>query len=511
MHAFPGIRAALAALVSSALVACAPVQQRAPTPTPTQGPTASLPKTSTARTPQQQRLGDENHEKILKKYGGVYDNPALAAYIDDLGRDLASVSEQPNERWTFTVLDNPTINAFAIPGGYVYVTRGLVSLANSEAELAGVIGHEIGHVTAGHSSLRQERATIAQGALLGALILGKVLGAGDDFLRSGAQVGQAVAGGFLADYSRSDELAADNLGIRYLARAGYDPYAQADFLESMGSSAALDAKMAGRTYNPNATNFLASHPANGPRTRQAIEVARSSGEVIPQDAPRNRALFLRQIDGIMYGDSPEQGFVRGRTFSHPKLRFTYDSPPGFRILNSSSAVVAQGPNNARFVLDGGKNPNGSLSNYISRQWVQDIGKKYRTGRVLNVVSRPINGLEAAMGEVPIQVNNQAFTALLVAIRVDGKMYRLTGLVPQGSNLMPDMRRAANSFRRLSAGEAARLKPQRLDVVTVRAGDTVESLAARMNFDDFALDRFRVLNGLEPGDRVRAGDRVKIVR
>ena len=129
--------------------------------------------------------------------------------MNELGRDLVSVSEQPNERWTFTVLDNPTVNAFAIPGGYVYVTRGLVALANSEAELAGVIGHEIGHVTAGHSSLRQERTAIATGALLGALLLGKVLGAGDDLLRGGAQVGQAVAGGYLANYSRKDELAAE--------------------------------------------------------------------------------------------------------------------------------------------------------------------------------------------------------------------------------------------------------------------------------------------------------------
>ncbi|MEM7056581.1 MAG: M48 family metalloprotease [Pseudomonadota bacterium] len=494
------------------ITACAPQPvQRAPQPSQTR-PTAALPETSARRSPQQQRVGDENHPKLLQRYGGVYDDPELTAYVNGLGRDLAAVSEQPNEKWTFTVLDNPTVNAFAIPGGYVYVTRGLVSLANSEAELAGVIGHEIGHVTAGHSSLRQERSTIAQGALLGALILGKVLGAGDDALRSGAQIGQAVAGGYLANYSRADELAADNLGIRYLARAGYDPYAQADFLESMGASQALDAKMTGRSYNPNATNFLASHPANGPRTRQAIAVAQNSGETIPAGAPRNRSSFLRVIDGITYGDSPEQGFVRGSNFSHPVLRFSYDSPRGFRILNSSAAVVAQGPNNARFVLDGGKNPQGDLTTYIRREWVPTIGQKYRVGRVRNVVSRPINGLEAASAEVPVQIGNQAFNALLVAIRLDGKLYRLTGLSPQGQNLIPAMRQAANTFRRLSVGEAARLKPQLLEVVTVRAGDTVESLARRMKVPgEFAIDRFRVLNALERGDRLTPGERVKVIR
>ena len=202
----------------------------------------------------------------------------------------------------------------------------MVGLANSEAELAGVIGHEIGHVTAGHSALRQERATIATGALLGAQILGAVVGLDPNLIKGVTQVGQVAAGGILADYSRGDELAADNLGIRYLARSGYDPYAQADFLESMGASSSLDARMAGKSYNPNATNFLASHPANGPRTRRAIEVAQKLRRGDPVGAGRNRDRFLQLVDGITYGDSAEQGFVRGRNFAHPKLRFSYDSP-----------------------------------------------------------------------------------------------------------------------------------------------------------------------------------------
>ena len=508
MSAPGALRFTFSAILALGLAACAP--QPGTTQTGA-APGAAAPATVKSRSASEQRLGDENHQKILQKYGGVYNNARLTSYVNELGRRIARVSEQPNEKWTFTVLDNPTINAFALPGGYVYVTRGLVGLANSEAELAGVIGHEIGHVTAGHSSLRQERATIATGALLGAQILGAVLGADPNLVKGVTQIGQVAAGGILADYSRGDELAADNLGIRYLARAGYDPYAQADFLESMGASSSLDARMAGKSYNPNATNFLASHPANGPRTRRAIEVAQNSGEIIPVGASRDRDRFLQVIDGLEYGDSAEQGFVRGRTFSHPKLRFTYESPSGFTIVNSSAAVTAKGPGNARFVLDGGRNLPGSLSNYISRTWAPAIAKEYRVGRLSRVTPRRINGLEAASGYLPVQVNGKAFDAMLTAIRLDGKLYRLTGLVPRGSGLMGQVERAAQSFRSLSPREARQLKPQRIDIVRVRRGDTVAGLARRMNVDSFHEERFRVLNGLGPSDRLSSGQRVKIIR
>lgn len=503
-------RARALGVVLSVAVLAGCMQPRATAPAAS-GPVVAAPATITARDPRQQRLGDENHPKLVKRFGGVYADPELTAYVNDLGRRLVQVSEQPNARWTFTVLDNPTVNAFALPGGYVYVTRGLVALANSEAELAGVIGHEIGHVTAGHSASRQNRGAIATGALLGAQILGAILGADAQTMQGLGQIGQVAAGGILADYSREDELAADNLGIRYLARSGYDPYAQADFLESMGMAASLDAKLAGRAYNPNSADFLASHPANGPRTRRAIEVAQGSGEAIPIGANRNRERFLRVVDGITYGDAPAQGFVRGRTFSHPVLRFSYSSPAGFTITNSSAAVTARGPQESRFILDGGRNPSGRLTDYIARDWVREIAKDFRTGRVTGLQPRRINGLEAASARVPVQINNRAYDALLVAIRLEGKLYRLTGLAPRGSGLIPSMEQAATTFRKLSAREAAGLRPQRVDLVTVRPGDTVASLSRRMNVDVAAEDRFRVLNGLEPGDALRRGQRVKIIR
>lgn len=503
MRLLSAIRAGV--LGATALVTACVQQPNAPSGT------QRSPVTVAERSASDQRAGDENHKKIIAQYGGVYDNPRLTNYVKRLGRELVSVSEQPGERWTFTVLDSSTINAFALPGGYVYVTRGLVALANSEAELAGVIGHEIGHVTAGHSALRQERATIATGAMLGALILGGVLGADPETMRGIGQLGQVVGGGILASYSRDDELAADNLGIRYLARAGYDPYAQADFLESMGAAAQVEARAAGRAYNPNQTDFFASHPATGPRTRQAIEVARRSGEAIPVGANRNRESFLRVVDGITFGENPDQGFVDGTTFSHPKLGFTYQAPQGFRLNNQPTAVIGVGPRNTRFILDSGRNTGGSLGAYITGEWIPQIAREYRVGSPTEPAPRRINGLQAASATVPVQVNNRVYDALLVAVRMDNRLYRLTGLAPRGSGMIPTMSRAAETFRRLTRAEKANLSGRRIDVVTVRRGDTVARLAQRMRTDTLAEERFRALNGLGPSEDVQAGQKVKLIR
>ena len=498
----PGRMALLA--VALAAASCAPEAV---------GPAAAgaQPETTAARSPGEQLLGDANHAEILAKYGAAYDDPELTAYVRELGHRLAAVSEQPREKWTFTLLDSPTVNAFALPGGYVYVTRGLVALANSEAELAGVIGHEIGHVTAGHSVNRQTRGAVATGLLLGAQILGAIAGVDAGLMQAGSAVGQIAAGGILADYSRADELAADNLGIRYLARAGYDPYAQADFLESMSASAALDARLAGKSYDPNAAHFLATHPATAARTRQAIEVARNSGEPIPVGAQRHRDRLLEVVDGVTWGDSPEQGFVRGRSFSHPRLGFSYSSPPGFTVANSPAAVIATGPDDARLVLDGAPDPAGPLDAYIVREWLPQIAREFPVGRADRIAPRRINGLEAAGTVVPVELGGRPFDALLVAIRHDGRLYRLAGIAPRGSGLIDEMERAAESFRPLLAAEAAALRPTRIDVVTVGPGDTVASLARQMNVAQFQEERFRVLNALAPGEEVRPGQQVKVIR
>ncbi|MBK0401108.1 M48 family metalloprotease [Limibaculum sp. M0105] len=498
------LRSAALALGASALVACQ-------TTAGSGGFSGtSAPETSTVRSASEQRDGDSNHSKIVAQYGGEYRNAQVTSYVERVGRRVAAVSEQPNERWTFTVLDTPVVNAFATPGGYVYVTRGLLALAENEAQLAGVIGHEIGHVTAGHGGERQDRSTIAGlGLLLGAIGL-SVMGADPALTRGALELGQVAAGGIVASYSRQDELEADHLGIRYLARAGYDPYAQAEFLDNLAASSALDARAAGKSYDANQVDFFASHPATGPRTRQAVDTARAEG-AISGEGELGTDRYLAAINGMTYGQSPEQGIVEGTSFSHPVLGFAFDVPAGYRITNTPSAVVASGSGNTRIVFDGANDPGGALDNYIARQWAPQIAREVRTGQLQGLRQITINGLPAAQAVLPVQLQNGTYNALLVAVRLDGKLYRFTGLAPRGSNALDAMARSAQTFRRLSDAERRAIKARRIEIVTVGAGDTAESLGRRMAVDALPVERFRVLNGLSSGAQPARGEEVKLVR
>ena len=494
-----------------ALAGCQPYEPAGPGAGPQTGAQTGAqpaPRTVSARTAAEQRTGDEAHREIVAQFGGEYRDPQLSAYVNGIGRRLAAVTEQPGERWTFTVLDSPTINAFATPGGYVYVTRGLVGLAGDEAQLAGVIGHEMGHVVAGHSSLRRERVARANVGLLAGVIGLSVLGVDPNAAGALLDIGQAAAGGYLARHSRSDELEADDLGIRYLARAGYDPYAQSEFLDRLRAWEQLQARIAGNEYDPNRVNFFSTHPATGERTRQAIQLA---GRAQAFGTERGRDAFLAAIDGIVWGDSAEQGFVRGRTFAHPRLGFAFTVPQGFTIRNATQRVTASGPRDSRFIFDGGRDPGGPLTGYIARQWAAAIARSQRTGQLQGLGPWRVSGLEAARAVLPMELGGRVYEALLVAIRMDGTIYRITGLAPRGSGMLPALENAAQSFHRLTQAERAQLSERRIQVVNVRPGDTVESLARRMNTDGHLVERFRVLNGLARGEPLGPRRQVKLVR
>ncbi|MFN3615031.1 MAG: M48 family metalloprotease, partial [Rubrimonas sp.] len=437
-----------AALIAATVAGCAPP------------PSADRPsQLVTARSAAEQRAGDRAHPQILAQYGGAYQGPA-ADYVRDLGRRLAQTTEQPNAPWTFTLLDSPIVNAFALPGGYVYVTRGLVALANDEAELAGVIGHEIGHVTAGHNMQRQERSQIAQAGVLAAVLGAAVLGAGGEMIDAVGQLTGAAAQGLVASYSRAQELEADRLGVTYLARAGFDPRAQADFLRSMQAQDQLSARLRGQAYDPTRVDFFSTHPATGERIAAALQAAERTGAAATQ---RNREAFMRAIDGMTFGDSAEQGFVRGRRFVHPVLRFEFTAPQGFEIANAAEQVTMRGPRDASVVFDAGRDPGGPVESYVANTWAAGLARQTRTGQLQNLRRFTVNGLEAASASLPLQTNRGVAVAHLTAIRGgDGRLYRFFGLArgEDGAG-QAAVAQAAPSFRRLTAAEAARERPWRL--------------------------------------------------
>ncbi|MDX5361580.1 MAG: M48 family metalloprotease [Alphaproteobacteria bacterium] len=448
---------------------------------------------------QEKELGAREHPKLLERYGGVYEEGDVGAYVAMVGGRVAANSDRPDIAYRFTVLDSPVVNAMALPGGYVYVTRGLLALANSEAELAGVLAHEVGHVTARHTASRVTQGTVAN-VLAG--LLGIATGSG-----TVAQIAGLAGQGYLASFSRDQEFEADRLGVRSLVRTGYDPFSQADFLAHLQAQAELHAALAGKTnYDPNSVDFFATHPSTPERVRAAVAEARASG--VPMESrPNRRDAFLDAIDGMIYGDNPDEGYIRGRRFMHPVLRFGFEVPEGFRLANSSQAVTAQGPQGTAISLDSASvNRSVTTTDYLTRVWQKDL-------RLREVERIRVNGMEAATGWTVANSNRGQVYARFVAIReARDRIYRFIMIAPPNPSraLLEDFREVTYSFRRLSAAEAAALKPLRLQVVRVRRGDTVESLARRMAFDEAREERFRVLNGLGPRDTLRAGERMKIV-
>lgn len=445
---------------------------------------------------QESAIGQQEHPKVIQEFGVYQEMPELNAYVAQIATRLHGASEMANQPFTFTLLDSDMVNAFAIPGGYVYVTRGLLALANNEAELAGVIGHEIGHVTARHSAQRSTQQIFAG---LGAAALGVALQ--DQAIAEMANMG-AMA--WVQGYSRQQELESDQLGIRYLTRAGYDPIAMSSFLQQLGRETALAQKLMFQEGEADpADNWFSTHPRTEDRVAAAAQTARAT-VTNPRIA---RDEYLRSIDGMIYGDSPSQGYVRGRTFSHPLLKLTFQVPEGFRMINGSDQLIAINEQGAaiRFDADGAAQGQ-SMTNYLVNTWLE--------GTQPDGLERiEINGMEAATASLQRQGQNGVVDLRLVAVRWDAQtVYRFMFVTPASLTfpLSEPFRRTTYSLRPLSNSEAAALKPLRIKVIEVRSGDTIASLAGRMAYDDLQRERFMVLNGLESDRDLVPGMLVKIV-
>lgn len=442
------------------------------------------------------RMGRENHPRIIKEFGGEYGTPDLKRYVDGIGQLLARTSERSDLQFKFTVLNSDIINAFATPGGYVYITRGLMALADNEAQLAGVLAHEIGHITALHHARRHGQSLLAN---IGLAAVGILVG------REAAQVGQMGAVTLLQSFSRENEYESDELGVRYLSRAGFDPAAMAGFLAKLRADSRLTARRRGESPDKvDQFNYLATHPAAAARVERAIALARQANVRNPMTA---RDIYLSKLDGLLYGGDPEEGFIRGQDFLHPKLRFAFTVPDGFSLMNSSTAVHAFGPNKSRIIFDRASKPaDGSMEYYLGQIWGAKMNLR-------NLETIRVNGLDAATATTRIRTNDGTFDARLTAYRVDTQtIYRMIFLTAGAdtNRLATGLRRTTYSFRTLSPAEASRLRPLVLRIVTVRPGDTVESLARRLPYSDFKVERFEVLNGISRSDRLVPGQKLKMI-
>ena len=443
---------------------------------------------SVTRNDRMVEIARAQHPRILATYGGEYSDPKLERMVAKVVGKLTLVSDNPSQTYRITLLNSPNVNAFALPGGFLYVTRGLLALANDSAEVAAVIAHEMGHVTANHGVQRQQKEAEE---LLASRVVSDVLG-GDQVARAALVRGKLR----LAQFSRNQELEADAIGIKSIGQAGYDPYAAARFLQSMASFAGFRS-VSGATDA--SLDFLASHPNAPQRIELAQRHARQFGQ--PGTGTRDRDSFLDGIDGMLFGDTPEEGFVRGQTFTHPGLRVAFSVPDGFVIDNSAAAVTATGPGDLAVRFDGvALDRNISLEDYLRSGWVTGLDPS-------TVQPARINGNEAATA----RASADGWRFHIAVVRAGGQIYRLLTAAPAASAaLEPNAQAVTSSFRVLSEEERKNLRPLRIRVVTVKPGENAGTLAARMKGVGRSLDLFRLLNALPPGGTVSAGDRVKII-
>ncbi len=454
-------------------------------------------------TAKDKQLGATEHPKILEEFGGAYEGSQVA-YVRNVGQKIAVQSGLSNSQtdFTITLINSPVNNAFAIPGGYVYVTRELLALMNNEAELASVLGHETGHVAARHSAQRQSRATNAGLLAAGATILGAVLGGGQ-----GAQLGQQIGGNlatrWVLKFSRAQEYQADDLGVSYLAKAGYEPNASSTMLASLAAQTTLEAKLQGQE-GKSLPQWASTHPDPASRVVRAAQMAASSN---PVGHILNRDAFLNALNGVMYDDDPKQGVVEGQTFRHPELKLTFTAPTGFAMSNTPQAVIISGSTGrANF---GGGPYTGDLNAYVTALF-QALGEQNKVTLTPSAIENlQINGLPAARATAEVAGQSGPVRVTVYAYEfAKNQAFHIFSLSPaSNSNVFDSL---YQSVRRLSDQEIAAIRPRRIEVVTIKSGDTIEKLSARMAYADNKVERFTVLNALKPGASLAPGQKVKIV-
>lgn len=447
--------------------------------------------------------GAKAHPQIMAEFGGAY-TASQTPYVVNVGQKIAVQSGLSNAKSDFTVtlLNSSVNNAFAIPGGYVYVTRQLLGLMNNEAELASVLGHEVGHVAARHAQKRNSRSTIGGLGTLAATILGGVL-LGGDGAKLGQQLGGSIAQTWVLGYSRAQEYEADDLGISYLAKAGYDPGASSSMLASLAAQTELDTRRAGKSGNA-LPEWASTHPDPASRVVRAKQKATATGST---SNVTNRDAFIAALDGMLYDDDPKQGVVDGQSFKHPDLRLFFTAPGGYVINNGPSAVSINGSGGQAQVS--GAAYSGDLNAYVGAVF-KGVGGQNVTLDYGQITKTQINGLNVATASA--QANTQSGQVIVTVYAYEfapETAYHIVAITPAGQATNP-FASLFQSMRKLTAQEAAAIKPRQIDIVTVKSGDTAKSISERMAYSDYKLDRFLVLNGLAAGASLKAGQKVKIV-
>jgi predicted Zn-dependent protease len=433
-------------------------------------------------------MGKESDPQVVAQMGVVNDE-RLQSYVASLGQRLAQASERPHLPWTFRVIDDPVVNAFAIPGGFIYVTRGIMAHLSSEAEFISVLGHEVGHVTARHSAAQMSKQQLAGIGLIAGVLIEPRLG-------RYAEAAQQGLGLLFLKFSRDDERQADELGLRYMRRTGYDPRQMPHVFERLG-------RVRAQSEGGRVPGWLSTHPDPGDRFKRITDaVSRIPAESLGRTV--NRDDYLARINGMVYGANPRAGFFRNGVFYHPDLEFKIAFPEGWKTSNQASAVMAMSPQQdavvGLMVEARGATPESAARTFFSQQGIQG-----------SPGSVSINGLPAQSGEFAGQTEQGVVQGLVVFVSYGGQVYRLMGYAPQPR--WPAYRNTASrmfgSFDRLTDASILRIQPQRVSVVTLPRAMTVAEFAQAYP-GPVAVKELALLNNVAEDGRFAAGAKVKRV-
>lgn len=433
---------------------------------------------------------DQEHKRLLQAFGGEYKAPQLRAVLDGIVQRLAKASDGQIGSYEITILNSPAVNAFALPNGRLYVTRGLLALANDSAEIASVMAHEIAHVTARHAV---ERAEMELETALVSQVVADVLK--DPSAGAALQAGSKLS---LARFSRQQELIADQISVANIAQAGYDPYGAVRFLNALGRNTAFRAGKQGGAGDKK-LDILSSHPSTPERVAAVTARARQIGA--PGIGEREAERWLAALNGLAFGDDPSDGVVRGRRYLNSALRIAFTAPEGFELESARDMVIGVGADGAQALrFDSvALKPGQTLESYVGSGWIDGVV----TGEVQSLT---VGGFPAAV----TSGKGTDWRFRLAAIQSGSRVYRFILAAKGSADPERQMQALLDGFRGLPQAEARSLEPLRIRLVTAGPEDTAATLAARMPGVDRAQEQFLILNGLERGARLTTGQRYKIV-
>jgi predicted Zn-dependent protease len=450
---------------------------------------------------QEVAMGKQSDPEIIA-YMGLYENPELQKFINEEGQAMVGISHRKDLKYEFKIVDTPVVNAFAVPGGYVYFTRGIMAYLNNEAEFAGVLGHEIGHITARHSAKQYTKAMVAQLGLTAGAVLSPT------FARY-ANVAQQGIGLLFLKFGRDDESQADRLGVEYSTKVGYDAQEMSEFFGTLDRLR----KVQGGEEVP---TFLSTHPDPADRERKVAKLAKDwKKKVSTSELIVNREKYLRMIDGIVYGEDPRQGFVENSVFYHPVLKFQFPVPQQWQLQNTPQAVQMAEANGAAmmlFTLAQGNSLEEAAQQVLQQYQFQAVDSKRENVNGLNAIA-VVADQQVQQQQQQQQSQTQGVRALIYVIQYGGNIYTMIGAsaLQNFNTFFPTFQHTMQNFNVLSDPEKINKQPEHVHIKTVQQPATVEQVLKSYGTPQKRLEEVAVLNGMELSDKLERGTLIKIIQ